>query len=106
MKYFYLGFILFLSAILIVSCAGSIPEPAQEQVQWASAKWPGTGMKELSEGRELYISKCSGCHSLKGPSNYTMDEWKVFLGKMKNKAKLNDTEHEKIWYYLASMSKK
>ncbi|MGE5496669.1 MAG: hypothetical protein ACM3Q2_01250 [Syntrophothermus sp.] len=104
MKYFYQGFIPVLLMILIASCAGTIPEPAQEQIQWASAKWPGTGKKELSEGRELYILKCSGCHSLRQPDSRSENEWRQIMPKMGKKAKLTDSEYEMILRYLSALS--
>lgn len=95
-----------LTALFVISCSGSIPEPTQDQVQWASIRWPGTDFKELSEGRELYISKCSGCHGLKDPSNYTEKEWEPLLRKMGKKAKLDDSQYEKIHHYVTALSKR
>ncbi|MGE5680958.1 MAG: c-type cytochrome [Bacillota bacterium] len=102
---FYLS-VCILSVLFLISCSGSLPEPTSEQIQWASNKWPGISTRELTEGRNIYIDKCSGCHGLKAPSDYTIEEWKPLLEKMKNKAKLNDAENEKVWYFIASMSKK
>lgn len=104
MKYYLMIFIL--NAFFFISCSGSLPEPTSEQIQWASVKWPGITIKELSEGRDLYINKCSGCHSLNNPADYTMEEWDKWLVKMKPKAKLNEAEYEKIRYFVMSASKK
>lgn len=104
LKYYFALFLL--SGLFIMSCAGSVPEASPQQVQWASARWPGTGVRELSESREMYIEKCSGCHSLKVPSKYTEEEWKPIYEKMGKKAKLSRDEYEKIWRYISTMSKK
>ncbi|MDP4197692.1 MAG: cytochrome c [Bacteroidota bacterium] len=105
MMKFYLS-ICILNALFLVSCSGSLPEPTSEQVQWASNKWSGISISELSEGRNLYIDKCSGCHSLKDPSDYTEEEWGTVLKKMSRKAKLTDAEYEKISHYISTMSKR
>lgn len=102
---YYFALFLFLG-LFIISCAGSVPEPSVQQIQWASARWPGIGAGELSEGREEYIEKCSGCHSLKVPSNYTEEEWMPIFKKMSRKAKLTDAENETIWRYISTMAKK
>lgn len=104
LKYYFALFLLL--GLFVISCSSSIPAPTQEQIQWASSKWPGTGAKELSEDRDLYIAKCSGCHSLKVPSDYTEEEWKPILNKMGKKAKLNESEYEMIRQYVSTLSKK
>lgn len=104
LKYYFALFLLL--GLFIMSCASSVPEPTQQQVQWASDRWPGTAQKELSDGREMYIEKCSGCHSLKVPSKYTEEEWTPVFKKMSRKAKLTDAEYEKIWRYISTMAKR
>ncbi|MDE3056559.1 MAG: hypothetical protein KGJ59_01195 [Bacteroidota bacterium] len=86
----------------IASCSGSIPEPTPSQSVWASDKWPGTTYETLVHGRELYIAKCSGCHSLHAPSEYSERRWSAIVDTMKFKAKLNDSEAVLITKYLAS----
>ncbi|MGE5429900.1 MAG: c-type cytochrome [Syntrophomonadaceae bacterium] len=104
LKYYFALFLLL--GLFIMSCSSSVPEPSLQQVQWASARWPGTDIRELSEGRDMYIEKCSGCHSLKIPSNYTEEEWTPVFKKMDKKAKLSEDEREKIWHYISAMSKR
>lgn len=104
LKYYFALFLLL--GLFIMSCASSIPEPSLQQVQWAYEEWPGTGQKELSESREMYIAKCSGCHSAKVPSNYTEEEWGPIFKKMSRKAKLTDAEYAKIWQYISTMAKR
>ncbi|HEX2963199.1 MAG TPA: hypothetical protein VHO43_15480 [Ignavibacteriales bacterium] len=104
LKYYFALFLLL--GLFIASCASSLPEPSVQQVQWASARWPGIGAGELSESRQMYIEKCSGCHSLKVPSDYTEEEWEPVFKKMSRKAKLTDAENEKIWKYISTMAKR
>ncbi|MGE5352916.1 MAG: hypothetical protein ACM3S2_18085 [Ignavibacteriales bacterium] len=104
LKYYFALFLLL--GLFIMSCASSVPEPSAQQLQWASDKWPGVGVKDLSEGREMYIEKCSGCHSLKVPSDYSEEEWAPVFKKMSRKAKLTEAENEKIWRYISTLAKR
>jgi len=92
--------------IVLFSCSGTVPEPTLEHGAWAAKKWPGTNVQSLSQGRELYIVKCSGCHSVKPPSLFSDAEWDTLLPPMKKQAKLKNEEYEKIFQYVITMSKK
>lgn len=103
MKY-YIILILLISAVL-AACAGSIPEPTQADAEIAAVRWPGTNLEFLHHGRKLYISKCSGCHSLYKPQLYTGSEWDTILVKMSKKAKLNSGQFEDLQRFLTVMGK-
>jgi hypothetical protein len=62
--------------------------------------------KRLSEGKKIYIQRCTKCHSMKEPANYTVQQWVPILGKMFVNAKLSD-EHDKtlIKNYVIANSK-
>ena len=55
---------------------------------------------ELKSGRDLYLNKCSNCHDLHLPHEFTHDEWVVEVNKMQPKAKITDSEKELILRYL------
>jgi len=104
MKYY----IIFLSVMiisLIASCAGSLPEPTPADAELAEKRWPGTDINFLQHGRKLYISKCSGCHSLYKPGLYTTAQWDTIMVTMSKKAKLNTNQYEDIQRFLTVMSK-
>ena len=88
------------------SCSGSIHEPASGDIQRASQRWPEVNAGTLRQGRQLYIAKCSGCHSVKAPSRYSEAEWDSVMTPMGKKAKLGNEEYEKILHYVLTMSKK
>jgi hypothetical protein len=87
-------------------CSGSIPEPTSRHVEHASQQWPGVNKESLMEGRKLYISSCSGCHSLISPSQFTVSQWDTILISMKPHAKLTIKEYEIIRMYVLAMSNK
>lgn len=58
------------------------------------------GTTEFPQGKELYLSKCTACHSAYKPELHTKDEWKKVLDIMGTKAKLTDNEKQIIMDYL------
>jgi len=97
-------FIFMLPVIILLSCSGAIPQPTIKQADQASQRWPGTNSETLAQGRQLYISKCSGCHSVKVPSLYSEAQWDTLLRTMGTSAKLNKDEYDKILHYVLTMS--
>ena len=85
---------------LIAACAGSIPVPTERHDRLAAREWPGTTHSDLVQGRQLYIENCSGCHSLKSPTDYSADEWRENVAEMKVKAKIRSGDSELILKYL------
>jgi cytochrome c5 len=72
----------------------------------AQAKVPGITMKELSQGRSLFIERCSNCHALKSPSDYTQQQWDPILVRMTMKANIYDNAQKLlIRNYLVANSK-
>lgn len=67
----------------------------------------GTGyivnMKEQTdfpEGRELFVSKCNACHRLYNPVLHSKTEWDSILVPMKEKAKINNDQKNKIYNWI------
>ena len=52
------------------------------------------------QGRDLFASKCGGCHKLPYPSQFTVSQWDSILVPMKTKAKLTDEEEIMILNWL------
>ena len=45
---------------------------------------------------ELYVRKCSGCHSLYDPSSYSDEEWRRWVLKMQKYVPLTEQEIEQL----------
>lgn len=58
--------------------------------------------EERSIGRERFIARCSGCHSLPDPRDRRPDEWHVCLADMGPRAKLSLDERRAVERYLAA----
>ena len=52
------------------------------------------------KGRDLFASKCNGCHKLPYPEQFTATQWDSILVPMKIKAKLTDEEQSMILNWL------
>jgi mono/diheme cytochrome c family protein len=75
------------------------------QAEWAATKWQGMNAEELARGRALYATKCSGCHNLHLPAEYTTEEWKKFVDEMAEDANVSASEEVLISRYLITLSK-
>ena len=72
----------------------------------AKEKVPGITMEGLRAGSRAYIQRCSGCHALHKPSQFTVQQWHPILIKMFEKAKVRDsTTKVRITDYLFAKSK-
>ncbi len=89
---------------VFASCAGAVPVPASTHVEYASRRWPGTRLQDLSAGRELYILKCSGCHSLHAPKELSGQQWEKTVPEMMMRSRLTKEEADLMLRYLESAS--
>ena len=89
----------------MMSCSGSIPEPTPAQIDWANSTWQNTTAETLQRGRTLYITKCSGCHSVITPTSVSSDKWLEILPGMFKKSKVESAESELIKKYLLTVTK-
>jgi mono/diheme cytochrome c family protein len=60
----------------------------------------------MDKGKTLYITKCSGCHTIKNPSDYTQEQTLNFLRVEIPKAKLSSKEADAVTAYMLENSKK
>ena len=55
----------------------------------------------VPEGRNLFVSKCNGCHKYYNPTEFTIAKWDSILIPMKTKAKLSEDEKNLILSWIA-----
>lgn len=109
---FTFKFFSLLLALAVVSavagCAGSagtVPVvPGDEK--WASQRWPGTTMSDLSRGHDVFVSRCSSCHGLPRPELKSPDEWDHVLDEMASRAKLSEGDRTLVNRYLSAASQR
>jgi len=88
-------------ALALGACAStSVREPTARDATWARSRWPGTTVASLKEGRELYVSKCSGCHALHTPARVVAEGWPERFIEMARDAHLTIAERDLVAHYL------
>ncbi|HVE85648.1 MAG TPA: hypothetical protein VND93_22495 [Myxococcales bacterium] len=88
--------------ILGAGCA-SLPRPTAETAARAQARWPGSSLAELEQGRAVFAQRCSGCHSLPLPDSRSEKQWKAVLDEMGEEAKLTPSERVLVERFLLSV---
>lgn len=93
--------------VLVSACAvTSKMIPTAENLEAMRQKVPGITLEEANQGYTLYKSKCSGCHRLHAPLEYTTEKWQKTLKEMFPKVKMiTSDERVLIERYLYSLSK-
>lgn len=89
----------FISVVMLSGCGGNLPLPTAEHKSYAETRWQGKNVN-LDLGRDMYIEKCSGCHSLIAPTKFGEEKWVEEIKEMKEKAKLTDDEEFAILTYV------
>lgn len=95
---------LLLLLLAALGCAGQLPPPTEADALRASARYPGTTVADLTEGRRLYVERCSGCHALVRPQAKGPDEWPKLVAEMTERAKLPEATAQQIVRYLVVAS--
>jgi mono/diheme cytochrome c family protein len=91
----------------LAGCAGSraIPEPTAIHLERAEALgFPSPTLESLRHGRKLYISRCSNCHTLYAPADYTPESWPAIVEDMRDNAEIDEAQVRDITRYVAAVS--
>ncbi|MCK9408328.1 MAG: hypothetical protein M0R68_04260 [Bacteroidetes bacterium] len=86
--------------LFFLGCSSSLPIPTASDLLEHSNNGDVVTVEELKEDRSLYIAKCSGCHGLYLPSQYSGKEWQTILPMMNEKSRLSETEAIRIKRYI------
>lgn len=94
------------SVPLLPEATNSTPSPVTDPELVKASIRSSMTAERLAEGKKIYIQRCTKCHSMKDPANYTVQQWEPILVKMFVRAKLAD-EHDKtvIRDYVIASSK-
>jgi hypothetical protein len=74
--------------------------PIESDVAIANAHWQGTTLDNLTQGYSIYDDKCTDCHGVKKPQDFTEDEWNSIMPKMGRKAKLDTNQYKLVFRYI------
>jgi putative iron-regulated protein len=70
-----------LCAALLAACGGGLQQPTPKDAEFAAARWPGTTLAQLGEGRSLYARRCGACHALYAPAERAEPDWRESLAE-------------------------
>jgi mono/diheme cytochrome c family protein len=87
-------------------CASTLHEPTSADARLAAARWPGTTLASLREGRRLYAATCSACHSLRDPASLPPERWEEEVREMRGRkgVHLGERDARLIVRYLSVAS--
>lgn len=89
---------------VFAGCAAYKPiTPLQGDAVRASQKFPGTTLADLQEGRSIFESSCSKCHSLKKPFKKSEEIVRSAMPRMAKRAKLDSKQEDLVLKYLVTM---
>jgi hypothetical protein len=84
--------------LLLAGCG--VPRVTPQMAAAAQARWPDLDQPRLEAARDLYLRRCSACHGLYVPDDYSEREWPERVRKMQKKAKIDDAQRDEIVRFL------
>jgi mono/diheme cytochrome c family protein len=91
-------------ALGVSACATAVIRPDAGDAHWASERWPGTTVEDLARGREVFVGRCAGCHTLPRPDVKTTEEWAGVVAEMAPGARLSSEDRDLVLRYLSAAS--
>ena len=87
-------------SLLVIRCGSALYVPTTTDAEKSQ-----TSLDTLVMGRKLYVAKCSTCHSLYLPQQYSKENWTKILNDMQERSNMTDQQKETMSIYLYSRSK-
>ena len=81
-------------------CGAVIPRVTPELVALAQKREKTVSAESLEASRALYVSRCSSCHSLNDPRDYTEEDWPDWMHKMARKANINTPQEQHLLFFI------
>ena len=88
---------------VLFGCSAALPVLTDEHVRRVQTRWPTASLHTLETGRQKYIDRCGGCHSLHLPSEFTEEQWRKALDEMHSRARTSVEEQELILRYIVAV---
>jgi len=86
--------------------ASSNTTPSLNNMQKSAPNNENARSVSMENGKTVFVTKCGGCHALKNPGDYTMDQMNTILKTEIPKAKLSSKEADEVTAYLLANTKK
>lgn len=76
--------------------------PGEKQMQVAQTRWPGVTIEEVTEGRTIFVTKCTKCHEAYEITGFSEKKWLHEIDDMSPKANLTAEEKLKLTKHILS----
>ncbi|MBL0343261.1 MAG: c-type cytochrome [Bacteroidetes bacterium] len=101
-----------ISILVFVSCGSTkLLSPTQADVDRGAKKYTDITLASLNEGKSIFETECTKCHSLKDPKKKSEAQWKTIVPRMTAKANkkagsevIDARKQELILQYVSTMS--
>jgi hypothetical protein len=100
MKKGMLCFAIVVLMAMITSCQKSTPDTSTLYVPTNTDVTINATLKDLQQGRVLYIDNCSRCHGLYSPDNFTSTQWSGILSQMGPRTGMTSNELSLVAKYV------
>ena len=94
---------LILAVAFLSSCVSL--EKAAPPVETFARGAVGARRTQLEQGRVIYITKCTKCHSAEPVARYSPQRWSKIIPDMAGEAKLGSQETEAVRAYIFAVLK-
>ena len=81
-------------------CGAVIPRVTPELVALAHQRESTANTESLEKSRALYVTRCSSCHSLNDPHDYSEKDWPAWMHKMALKAKISTEQEQQLLVFV------
>ena len=92
----------FVMAMVSCGVSSSLMQPQEADRAKVSGENHPVTLADLQSGYKLYVTNCSGCHSLHKPVSHTAQEWEKLLPEMFKETSLNEKERSLVKDYILS----
>jgi len=76
--------------------------PSDKQMQVAQTRWPGATAIDVTEGRTIFVTKCTKCHEAFEITGFSEKKWVHEIEDMSPKANLTAEEKLKLTKHILS----
>jgi len=89
--------------VFLVGCVSldQLAPPVDDAMILAGAGHP-LDPQALVRGREIYLNRCIGCHSVEPVDRYSLGQWEMILPEMAAEAKLNRVQTADLQGYISA----
>lgn len=92
---------IFSFSIVFICCkSAQYLAPSNADVTVAKSHWSGATLDQLNQGYSIYSDKCTECHGMKKPEDFSVEDWNKIMPSMGKKARLDSNQYNLVYHYI------